>query len=66
MFAHFCRLQIAWDGQVIVVFKEVRIPPPYKLDNVTGQKDSKQLAYVKKLMEKFLKDQPSASTEVTT
>jgi len=56
--------QVNWNGPNIVVFNDVTITPPYKLENVTGSPESRQLAYVKKMVEKFMKDQaasPSAS-----
>lgn len=62
---HF-RLQVTWRGQNIVVFNDVIIKPPYKLEDVNGSPDSKQFTYVKKMVEKFLKDQQSVSAEVTT
>lgn len=42
--------QVNWSGPNIVVFNDVTITPPYKLENVTGSPESRQLAYVKKIV----------------
>lgn len=46
-------LQITWQGLNIVVFNDVKIIPPYKVEDVNGSPDSRQLNYVKKIVEKF-------------
>lgn len=56
---------MTWQGENIVVFNDVTIKPPYKVDDVNGNPDSRQLTYVKKIVEKFATDQ-AASTEVAT
>jgi len=56
--------QVNWSGPNIVVFNDVTITPPYKLENVTGSPESRQLAYVKKIVDKFIKDQAAVGTAV--
>lgn len=46
--------QVNWSGPNIVVFNDVTITPPYKLENVTGSPESRQLAYVKKIVSTIL------------
>jgi len=58
--------QVNWSGPNIVVFNDVTITPPYKLENVTGSPESRQLAYVKKIVDKFIKDQAVVGTAVST
>lgn len=57
-------LQVTWRGPNIVVFNDVVIKPPYKLEDVNGSPESRELTYVKKLVEKFINDQSSTSAEV--
>lgn len=45
-------------GSNIVVFNDVVIRPPYRVENVTGHQGSKQLNYVKKIVERITKDRP--------
>lgn len=59
-------LQVAWVGQNIVVFNEVTIKPPYTVEDVGGSPDSRQLTYVKKIVEKFVSDQAASLPEVTS
>ncbi|XP_059618614.1 LSM12 homolog A [Phlebotomus argentipes] len=54
--------QVTWSGPNIVVFNDVTISPPYKVDNVAGNPDSKQLTYVKKIVEKYLTDSAATSS----
>uniref|UniRef100_A0A2M4ADI3 AD domain-containing protein n=1 Tax=Anopheles triannulatus TaxID=58253 RepID=A0A2M4ADI3_9DIPT len=51
--------QVTWSGPNIVVFKEVIIKPPYKVENVhtNAPSDQRQLSYVKKIVEKHVNDQ---------
>uniref|UniRef100_U5EQH9 Uncharacterized protein n=1 Tax=Corethrella appendiculata TaxID=1370023 RepID=U5EQH9_9DIPT len=58
--------EVAWSGQNIVVFKEVTITPPYKVDNVTGNPESRQLTYVKKIVEKHTSDQVTGTSSVVS
>lgn len=53
---------MTWNGPNIVVFNDVTITTPYKVDNVTGNPDSRQLTYIKKIVEKYTKDQTASST----
>lgn len=46
--------EVMWSGPNIKVFSDVTIIPPYKLENVSGNPDSKQLTYVKKIVSKTL------------
>lgn len=43
-------------GTSIVVFNDVKIRPPYRLENVTGHPGSKQLSYVRKMVERLTKE----------
>ncbi|XP_058468076.1 LSM12 homolog A [Malaya genurostris] len=56
--------QVSWSGPNIVVFQDVTITPPYKVDNVNGSPDSRQLTYVKKIVEKHLNDKVSATSSI--
>lgn len=48
-------VQVAWMGTNIVVFNDVTIRPPYRLENVCGHQGSKQLNYVRKIVERSTK-----------
>jgi len=48
--------EVSWNGEDIIVMKNVRITPPYKPENVRGNMDSKALIHVRKIVEKHLKD----------
>ncbi|KAL2749965.1 protein LSM12 [Vespula maculifrons] len=54
---------ITWNGANIVVFDNVTIRPPYKVDNVHGNEDSGAYKHVKKVVEKHIKD-TAASAQV--
>lgn len=58
--------QVTWHGPNIVVFSDVTIKPPYKAEDVNGNPDSRQLKYVKKIVEKFLSDQADLDDAVST
>ncbi|XP_020292681.1 protein LSM12 homolog [Pseudomyrmex gracilis] len=47
---------ITWNGANIVVFDNVTIIPPYKVDNVHGNTESGAYRHVKKVVEKHIKD----------
>lgn len=49
--------EVTWNGSNIVVFTDVTITPPYQVENVGGNPDSRQLTYVRKIVEKFVRDQ---------
>lgn len=49
-------------GPDILVFNGVTIKPPYKVENVSGDPDSRELTYVKKIVEKFTTDQSVAAS----
>jgi len=51
--------ELSWDGEKIVVFKEITIDPPYRPENIRG-KDNKALKYVRNIVEKFFSDQEAA------
>lgn len=57
--------QVTWVGENIVVFNDVTIKPPYRVEDVGGNPESRQLTYVKKIVEKFAVDQ-AAVAEVAT
>nr|CAD7259234.1 unnamed protein product [Timema shepardi] len=48
---------VRWHGSNIVVFNSVTIAPPYKLENIKGDVGSKAFIHIKKIVEKYLKDQ---------
>lgn len=54
--------EVTWSGPNIVVFNDVIIAPPYTVDSVTGAPGSRQLTYVKKIVEKNTSN-PSAAAE---
>lgn len=59
----FCvQIQVTWMGTSIVVFNDVKIRPPYRLENVTGHQGSKQLSYVRKIVERLTKEQRPTSS----
>lgn len=45
-------------GANILVFNDVTIRPPYRLENVHGHQGSKQLNYVRKMVERLTQDRP--------
>lgn len=51
--------EIVWNGENIVVMKEVTVTPPYRPENVKGKSDSKALNHVRKIIEKHINDQMS-------
>lgn len=57
--------EVTWSGANIVVFTDVTITPPYKVENVGGNPDSRQLAYVRKIVEKFQRDQLVKQSSMT-
>ncbi|XP_015115888.1 protein LSM12 homolog A [Diachasma alloeum] len=54
---------ITWSGQNIVVWDDVTIVPPYKVDNVHGNAESKSYLHVRKVVEKHMKDQAAAEIQ---
>lgn len=42
--------EITWSGQNIIVWDSVTIVPPYKVENVLGNADSKPYLHVKKVV----------------
>lgn len=44
------------------MFSDVTIKPPYKAEDVNGNPDSRQLKYVKKIVEKFINDQADGAS----
>lgn len=48
--------EVSWNGEDIIVMKNVKITPPYKPENVRGNMDSKALIHVRKIVEKHVKD----------
>lgn len=59
----FVYMQVTWMGTSIVVFNDVKIRPPYRLENVSGNHGSKQLNYVRKMVERLTKEQrPTTSS----
>lgn len=48
--------EVRWRDNDIVVFDDVVISPPYQLDNMKGSASSKEYTYIRKLVEKHMKD----------
>lgn len=44
----------------IVVFNDVVIKPPYRVENVSGNPESRQFTYVKKMVERSTRELPAA------
>ncbi|KAK3868535.1 hypothetical protein Pcinc_026083 [Petrolisthes cinctipes] len=68
LFLAICKTieEVKWTGSNILVMGQVVISPPYLLENVREQKEGKEangktLSYIKKIVEKFHKDQQSIS-----
>lgn len=51
--------EVAWDGEKIVVLNEVTISPPYRIENVSGEKEA-SVIHVKKIVDKHWKEQQSS------
>ncbi|KAG8236131.1 hypothetical protein J437_LFUL001609 [Ladona fulva] len=49
--------EVCWQGPNIVVLNQVTITPPYKLENVRGDEESKAFNHIRKVVEKHVKDQ---------
>lgn len=47
---------VNWDGDKIIVLNEVTISPPYRIENVSGDKDA-SVIHVKKIVDKHWKEQ---------
>ena len=45
--------EIVWNGENIVVMKEVTVTPPYRPENVKGKSDSKALNHVRKIVSAY-------------
>jgi len=57
--------EVAWDGEKIVVLNEVTISPPYRIDNVSGEKEA-SVIHVKKIVDKHWKEQQSSQPQPPT
>lgn len=57
---------MTWKGPNIVVFTDVTISPPYKVENVIGNRESREFVYVTKIVDKFVRDQQAAAIAATT
>ncbi|XP_022114112.1 protein LSM12 homolog [Pieris rapae] len=55
---------VSWSGQSIRVYNQVTITPPYKVDNVIGETDSKSYNYIRKFVERHWREQ-QARTDST-
>ncbi|XP_067012667.2 protein LSM12 homolog A [Anabrus simplex] len=53
--------EVSWQGPNIVVFDQVTITPPYKLDNIRGNTESKAFTHIRKVVEKHQKDMAAAA-----
>jgi len=47
--------EVVWEGETIVVLNEVRVFPPYKVENVQGEKEA-SVIHVKKIVDKHWKE----------
>lgn len=47
---------MTWIGSNIVVFNDVTIKPPYRVEDIVGNTDSRQFVYVKKMVERLTQD----------
>lgn len=56
--------EVKWDGPDIIIFDEIKIVPPYKLENIVGNTDSKSYNHIRKLVEKYTKEAQSAKKEL--
>jgi len=52
--------EVSWNGDKIVVLREVTIDPPYRPENIRGKEDNKALKYVRQIVEKHISDQEAA------
>ncbi|XP_056633483.1 protein LSM12 homolog A-like [Diorhabda sublineata] len=49
--------EVRWNNSEIVVFnQDVTISPPYQLENIRGNINSKEYIYIRKVVEKHMKD----------
>ncbi|XP_004922171.1 protein LSM12 homolog A [Bombyx mandarina] len=58
---------VSWAGQSIRVYNnkihQVMITPPYKVDDVIGEKDSQSYNYIKKFVERHWRDRPTPAPQ---
>jgi Tfp pilus assembly protein PilE len=52
---------VQWNGENIVVMRDVTIAPPYRPDTIRGNQESQALLYVRKIVEKHISDQEAAA-----
>ncbi|XP_046995244.1 protein LSM12 homolog [Schistocerca americana] len=52
---------VTWQGPNILVFEQITITPPYKLENIRGDSESKAFLHIRKVMEKHAKDQAAVA-----
>jgi len=52
--------EVSWNGEKIVVLREVTIDPPYRPENIRCKEDNKALNHVRKIVEKHISDQEAA------
>ncbi|XP_046423820.1 protein LSM12 homolog [Neodiprion virginianus] len=57
---------ITWSGPNIIVWKSVTIAPPYTLENIHGDEESKAYTHVRKVVEKYVKDSAVAESHQQT
>lgn len=49
--------EVRWRNSDIIVWdQKVVISPPYQLENIRGNANSKEYTYVRKVVEKYMKD----------
>jgi len=55
---------VTWNGDKIVVMRDVTIDPPYRPDTIRGKEDSKALKYIRQIVEKHMSDQEASKVPV--
>lgn len=55
------RRQVTWVDSNIVVYNDVVIKPPYRVENISGTPDSRQFTYVRKMVERLTRELPAPS-----
>ncbi|ELU10334.1 hypothetical protein CAPTEDRAFT_176694 [Capitella teleta] len=58
--------EVKWDGQDIVILDTVTIKPPYEVGNCSGKEGDNTLTHVRKIVDKFYRDQESRESPAST
>jgi len=55
--------EVDWDGDNIIVLNEVKITPPYRVENVHGLTEKEaSVVMVRKIVDKHWAEQPASAT----